>query len=280
MTLTHSDKQAAIDQHSVQADQFAGRYRSLETEPYRNCFNYSRHQLERVLAKYLPADGSGLSLLDVGCGTGHHLARLRERGYNVAGVDGSAEMLEHARRNNPGCELRAGDVDALPFEDNRFDVTLCVEVLRYLADPQKCVNEMARVLRPGGVCITTAAPLLSLNGYWLVNRLAGALPVKNLVRLRQYFTTMGRLRRQFRAAGFRDVVIEGVYYGPINWMERLCPGLLPRCLRAWERVDTRLSEGRVLRELSNMFLVRAVKGFPETQPQRHSAAEPQPQANH
>jgi hypothetical protein len=109
------------------------------------------------------------------------------------------------------------------------------------------------------VVLVTATPLLNLNGYWLVNRLAVALPVRGLVRLRQFFTTSGRLRRDFGEAGFRDVSVNGVYFGPVNWIERLAPRLLRPVLRAWEPWDRRLADRPLLRELSNMFLVRAVR---------------------
>jgi SAM-dependent methyltransferase len=254
MTSGEARKRAAIATHSEQAGEFARRYQA--EAPYASCFAYSRRRLGAWLERLLPARGHGLRLLDVGCGTGHHLAALRARGFEAAGVDGSETMLAEARARNPQAELRQADVEALPFPDAVFDVVLCIEVLRYLPDPGRCVAELGRVLRPGGTALATAAPLLSLNGYALVNRLAPLLPVR-LTRLRQYFTTSGRLARCFRAAGFAEVGVHGVYLGPINWIERLLPGLLPRALRAWEPWDAALADRPGLRELSNMFLARA-----------------------
>jgi hypothetical protein len=118
---------------------------------------------------------------------------------------------------------------------------------------------MARVLKPGGVCLTTAAPLLNLNGYWLVNRIANLKKVGNLVQLKQFFTMSRRLRRGFVSAGFRKPTIRGVYVGPINWVERLVPAALPAVLNAWEPIDGRLADLPVLREFSNMFLVCGIK---------------------
>jgi ubiquinone/menaquinone biosynthesis C-methylase UbiE len=252
-------KRSAVDQHSRQAAEFAERYQVLEEDAYRSCFTYSRRRLDQFLERMIPASGDGLRLLDVGCGTGHQLARYRERGFDVAGVDGSAAMLDQARALNPGADLRQTDVESLPFPDASFDVILCIEVLRYLPDPLPCLREMARVLKPGGMCLTTAAPLLNLNGYWLVNRLAGLLPVKRLVRLRQFFTTSGRLRGNLLKAGFSGSEIHGVYLGPINWVERLTPFLLRPCLRAWEPVDACLADRWPCREFANMFLVKASK---------------------
>jgi SAM-dependent methyltransferase len=260
MIEIESQKQKAVAVHSDQADLFAARYTSRDGQArFRDCFNYSRAHLDRFLDRYLPAAGNGARILDVGCGTGHHLADLRARGYAAAGIDGSADMLEHARGLNPGADIRLADVDALPFPDASFDYVLCVEVLRYLPEPTACIREMARVLRPGGVALVTASPLWSLNGYPVVNRLARLVPGGRLTRLRQFFTTVGRARRGFRAAGFDPVEVHGVYLGPVNWAERLARPFLSRILKMWEPVDRVLADRPVLREMSNMFLVRATR---------------------
>jgi len=259
MSSSEIQKQLAIDQHSIQADEFARRYRELEEDGYRSCFAYSRKRLSDLLDSYLPTQGGGLRLLDVGCGTGHHMASLRERGFEVAGIDGSGEMLDQARANNPGSDIRMADVEALPFADQSFDLVLCVEVLRYLPNSSRCISELARVLKPGGVCLATAAPILNLNGYWLVNRAANLVRIGDLVRLKQFFTSSRRLRSQFLGAGFKMPSIRGVYFGPINWIERLVPNTLPRLLKAWEQVDKTIADAPLVKEFSNMFLVHGVK---------------------
>ena len=93
----------AVEVHSEQAGLFAERYG--EEDPYSSVFTYSRKRLDRLLDGYLPPTDAGLRLLDVGCGTGHQMLRWRSWGYEVAGVDGSDEMLAHARDNNPGAAL-------------------------------------------------------------------------------------------------------------------------------------------------------------------------------
>jgi ubiquinone/menaquinone biosynthesis C-methylase UbiE len=249
----------AVAVHSSQAALFADRYEGLGSAPYSSCFHYGRKRLHAMIDRLLPGAGTGRRLLDVGCGTGHQLAAMRERGYWVAGVDGAEAMLDHARKLNPDVELRRGDVEVLPFETSQFDVVLCLEVLRYLPRIERCVGEMARVLKPGGVCLATASPLLNLNGYPLVNRLVAVVPFGGLVRLRQYFHTSAGLRRAFLAAGFSAVTTHGVYMGLINWVERLAPSRLPRVLRAWEGLDAAISDRPLLRELSGMLLVHAIR---------------------
>lgn len=255
-------RRAAIDVHSRQAGKFELSYAQLTQDPYRDCFSYSRLRLARALDRALPARGDGLRLLDVGCGTGHHLEMLRARGFAVAGVDGSEPMLELARQRNPCVDLRLADVGRLPFADGEFELVLCVEVLRYSPEPEGVVREMARVLRPGGLCLATATPLLNANLYWIVNRVATQMRQAGLLPLRQYFMTSGRLEHGFRKAGFSEVGVQGVYTGPINWLERLAPSLLSGALRAWEPFDERLADLPLLRQFSNMFLVRAKRGTP------------------
>jgi SAM-dependent methyltransferase len=259
MQSTQSQKQLAIETHSTQADEFAERYRTPAADAYGSCFTYSRKRLDVWLQRYLPERGDGMRFLDVGCGTGDHMARYRARGFEVAGVDGSEKMLEHARANNPGAEIRRADVEAIPFPDCVFDFVLCIEVLRYLPDARNCVKEMARVLKPGGICLVTAAPIFNLNGYWLVNRVANVVRIGDLVRLKQFFTSSSNLRRRFQAAGFERPSIHGVYFGPINWVERLAPRALPSVLKTWEQADGSVADVPLLREFSNMFLVHAVK---------------------
>src|SRR5262249_29854767 len=164
-----------------------------------------------------------------------------------------------SRANNPGADIRLADVEDVPFPSESFDYVLCIEVLRYLPDPTRCIKEIARVLKPGGTCLVTAAPRFNLNGYWVINRIATLMPMGNLVRLKQFFTTSGRLRREFGAGGFGELAVHGVYIGPVNWIEHIVPRALPRVLRAWEHLDARLADLPLLRQFSNMFLVKAVK---------------------
>jgi ubiquinone/menaquinone biosynthesis C-methylase UbiE len=254
-----SQKKLAIDQHSRQADQFADRYKASGC--YSSCFQYSRKRLDAWLNRYIPLCGYGLTLLDVGCGTGNHIARYIARGFDASGIDGSANMLGHARAANPSAVLELADVERIPFPDASFDFVLCVEVLRYLPDAAPCIREMARVLTPGGTCLATATPILNLNGYSAINRIASRIAVSDLTKLKQFFTSSRQLRQQFIGAGFQHLTIHGVYLGPVNWIERLSPSLLPGALKWWEPLDARVSDLRFVREFSNMFLVQAIRNL-------------------
>jgi SAM-dependent methyltransferase len=246
----------AVAQHSREAQDFTRGYEQLERDPYATCFAYSRRRLDLLLARLLPATSDGARLLDVGCGTGHHLARLVARGYRGAGVDGSGAMLAQARAL-VGAPLAQGDVTRLPFASAAFDVALCVEVLRYLPDGGPLLREIARVLRPGGTCLVTAVPRLSLNGYPLVNRM---LPRgRAFSPLRQYFTSVRALRRALEQAGLAPEAVHAVYWGPVNWVERLAPRRLPAFLKRWERLDAAACGTAWAAPTANMLLAVARK---------------------
>ena len=256
---TPAHEQEAIRVHSEQAALFRDRYDALPADPYGSSFAYSRYRLQHSLDRLLPLAAPGARLLDLGCGTGHHMLWARGRGYATAGTDGSEAMLAEARRLNPSSELRLAPADALPFPDASFDAALCIEVLRYLPHIDPCLREMARVLKPGSVCLATASPLLNLNGFPIFNRLARWVPAVRAVRLKQFFHTSVGLERSFRRAGFRDVAMHGVYLGLGNWIERLRPRSLASFLRAFEPIDGAVSDLPLLRDLSGMLLVHATR---------------------
>lgn len=84
--------------------------------------------------------------LDVGCGDGASTMKMQRRVPEVWAVDRSEAMLERHPLRDSG-RLRTGDVYALPFEDDRFDLVYAWEVLHHVERPQQAVAEMARVSR-------------------------------------------------------------------------------------------------------------------------------------
>lgn len=106
--------------------------------------------LRAIVERECPGAGT---LLDVGCGTGAHLAQLREW-IHVEGLDVSAAMLEVARRRLPGVALHEGDMRTFALE-RRFDVVTslfsAIGYVRSTAELEAAIATMARHLAPGGV---------------------------------------------------------------------------------------------------------------------------------
>lgn len=104
-----------------------------------------------------PAGLAGRRVLEVGCGAGQCARRLAALGARVVGVDLSGAMLDRARAlgRRPGSPAVAGLVQAdarrLPFADGSFDVAFSAYgAVPFVADPERVMAEVARVLRPGG----------------------------------------------------------------------------------------------------------------------------------
>jgi len=95
--------------------------------------------------------------LEVGCGNGHvckHLARKYH--LKVTGTDVDSEMIKLAREDTDDIpQIRFMEMDAtkMPFEDNEFDIVLSFGVMHHIRNWQDALNEMSRVLKPGGYFI-------------------------------------------------------------------------------------------------------------------------------
>jgi demethylmenaquinone methyltransferase / 2-methoxy-6-polyprenyl-1,4-benzoquinol methylase len=92
----------------------------------------------------------GERILDACCGTGDLAIGARARGAHVTGLDFSERMLERARTKGPQIEWVQGDALALPFEDATFDAATVGFGIRNVADLERGLRELRRVLRPGG----------------------------------------------------------------------------------------------------------------------------------
>ncbi|MBK5232560.1 MAG: class I SAM-dependent methyltransferase [Thermoleophilia bacterium] len=142
MTQTENDVQTHFDEIADQYD---------ESLPPHVVEHYLAKRIAFV--KELMPEGS---VLDVGCGTGVVASRLADQGYTVTGVDPSGGMLEHLRATDPRIEAVQGSATALPFEDGKFDLTMCVAVMHHIATPEavhESLIEMVRVAKPGGLVL-------------------------------------------------------------------------------------------------------------------------------
>jgi len=124
--------------------------RMAEAESAHWWYGATRALLGDVLRPWLRP---GSRVLDAGCGTGATGAWMADGGARLVGLDGEPLALTLYRDAHPDAGLVGGDLTRLPFPDGTFDVVLAVTVLyhRWLADPAAAVEELARVVRTGGV---------------------------------------------------------------------------------------------------------------------------------
>jgi SAM-dependent methyltransferase len=122
-------------------------------------------------SRYIPAllgDPRGLSILDLGCGTGRHSLPLAAAGATVTGVDFSEGMLAQARSKS-GANIihfiRHDLAAPLPLPAAAFDRVLCCLVLDHISDLAGVFSEMRRVCRPdGSVVVSIMHPAMMLKG--------------------------------------------------------------------------------------------------------------------
>ena len=150
------------------------------------------------------AQSSPLNILDVGCGTGANLEMLAEFG-DVEGVDVSAEALSFCKAR--GLEqVKLGAAEALPYDDNSFDLATGLDVVEHLDDDLGGLKEMWRVLRRDGRVLVFVPAFMFLWG------------VQDDISNHRRRYTMKSLKRVVSEAGFeveRATYVNLSFFAPI-----------------------------------------------------------------
>lgn len=120
---------------------------------------------------------SGMRLLDVGCGSGLAMELAHKRGTTVSGLDAAEGLLAVARDRLPGADLRHGDVEALPYEDETFDAVTAFNSVQYATDPTAALREVKRVSRSRApVAIATWGPVEQCEMRVVLGAIGSLLP--------------------------------------------------------------------------------------------------------
>jgi ubiquinone/menaquinone biosynthesis C-methylase UbiE len=109
----------------------------------------------RLAAEVTSGLKEGADVLEVAPGPGFFAIELARRGFHVTGLDISHTMVEIARENSAGLEIdfRQGDITHAPFAAESFDFLVCQAAVKNFRQPVAALNEMYRVLRPGGLAL-------------------------------------------------------------------------------------------------------------------------------
>ena len=95
----------------------------------------------------------GSLVADLGCGTGTFTELLRDCGLNTIGLDITEAVVVRALELYPENKFLTGDVEELPFDDNSLDGALLSGIVHHFPDPTRFIDEVYRVLKPGGRCV-------------------------------------------------------------------------------------------------------------------------------
>lgn len=129
------------------------------------------------------ADWSGMTVLDVGCGGGFMAETLARKGASVVGVDPSAPAVEaareHAKAHGLSIDYRVGSGERVPMTSATADCVVCVDVLEHVESVDRVLDEVRRVLKPGGIFLFDTINRTSLATFVLVRlgeTMLGGLP--------------------------------------------------------------------------------------------------------
>ncbi len=105
-------------------------------------------------------------LLDVGCATGIFLEGMRQRGWQVKGVELNAEVAQYARQRLK-LDVLAGSLEEAHYPTACFDLVTLWDVLEHVYDPKETLQEIARLLRPGGWLVFSLPDPDCIEARWL-----------------------------------------------------------------------------------------------------------------
>lgn len=132
--------------------------------------NYDKRRYQKI-ASLLKEKKNGM-LLDVGCGNGAIEYHLKSScNFDFYGFDKKDKVVALAKQNlgNPNYIVSDGN-KKFPYEDNTFDVVLCIGLLEHIEDPHNVVKECLRVMKPDGIGIINTPNAYQFDLYHYINK--------------------------------------------------------------------------------------------------------------
>jgi SAM-dependent methyltransferase len=189
------------------------------------------------------------------------MARLLDRGFEVTGIEPSAEMRRLAAPTVRAGVVFDGSVLQLPAPSSSVDFVYAIEVFRYLDahDNARGHSEIVRVLRPGGLYFGTYVNKWALDGFRQLSQLR-RLSARIKGTSRRYhaeFETPFSLQRKLSASGFSTVAVHGAMFAPLRVLHKLSPRLAAAMSKRTMPHEVRLSRSGPLRSMAGHLIVVA-----------------------
>ena len=168
---------------AAQEDPWLNNWRGIETCRYEIVENIVKGLIEHEIP-----GGNKISMLDIGCSTGHFTNVLSKTCENIVGIDISDTAIEIAREKYPKIDFRSADFQKIGLPENTVRIAVCMEVLYYIEDESKAdfIEKISKVLVDGG--------------YFILTTLLGEKP---------YFTDDGIMK----IVSDKFIITDIVYYG-------------------------------------------------------------------
>lgn len=255
MSTLENQQQKVTKHFGSDPKEYADKYSNTTQEGY--SFLVRRDRLVERLGK-----GEGRAL-DIGCGPGVMTKQIRELGWKYAGIDISKEMIELADtrfNNDQNVQFKVGFVEKIDGKDNSFDAVIAMGLVEYVANDTAAIQEMARVLKPGGLLI------VSLPNWWSPVRMWDRWVLGPLLFLRRKFVTrkeIGVLHREYSLGSYKRLLkqnnfeVDAVDFYNFRIMPRPFDIMFPRMSVFLSRLLEPLRKIMILRNIGTGINVTA-----------------------
>ena len=187
-----------------------------ETENYDDYYTEENLQVPAFIRKILgeiiegfsPYNTSG-KMLDIGFGSAILMQVARDKGWHPLGVEVSAPAIRHAEKL--GFEVFHGELSEAKYADDYFDVITASEIIEHCPEPEILLNEVMRILRPGGLFWATTPSAKSLSYHLTGLEWTTICPPEHL----QLFSKKG-IRLMLEKAGFSSFNIQTFGFNPLE----------------------------------------------------------------
>jgi len=171
----------------------------------------------QIVLEYLPPVQEQ-RILEIACGRGGFSRLLASRGGAVCGADFSASAVKIAKERllsypslAANVSYTQADAQAMPFEDNSFDIVVSCETIEHVPDPRAALREMYRVARPGGALYLTTPNYFNFTGLYLLYAALRHPGLKSSQPFDQRFLFL-QICRMVTSAGWKIVRTDGTVH--------------------------------------------------------------------